>query len=382
MIEVVLIVAALSLAYANGANDNFKGVATVYGSKVLSFEAARLHATVATLLGALAAAILAETLAKAFSGRGLVSNELVTSPLFATAVAMGAALTVLVATRVGMPVSTTHALVGSLAGVGVFVMPQSVNTTALLQQFLAPLAIGPLLAIACSFGLNALIRRYWHSRAKATDEACICAVPASSPIPVGYGRASAPTYAAALQLRLADASDPACKAAIRTGRGVTLASAGGVDRAHIVSAFLVCFARALNDAPKIAGLLLVAKTLGTVTATASVALAMTLGGWLHSRKIAETMAHKITPLEPRSAFVANICTALLVISASRFGLPLSTTHVSVGAITGTKRFGVSIPASAPTSALKSILIAWVATLPLAALLSVIAYGALRFAISL
>ena len=374
MIELFLITAAVALAYANGANDNFKGVATVYGAGVLSFQSARIVATVATLCGAIIAIVLAESLARAFSGRGLVSAALVSSPLFACAVAVGAATTVFIATRIGMPISTTHTLVGGLAGVGFFVAPDAMNGGALIQQFVLPLAAGPLVALALSLGLNAWALRFWREPVAA--ETCICVVPAQI---ATAAQASALSPRGLPTLAIGTNESAQCKAAAHGGLNLSLSTQSNMDRAHIVSAFLVCFARALNDAPKIVGLLLVAKTLSAVWASTLVALAMTLGGWLHSRKTAHTMAHRITPLAPRNAFIANIATALLVINASRFGLPLSTTHVSVGAITGTKPFNSSRSHSTPPSALRAIILSWLATLPISAAISVAAYCLLSFA---
>ncbi len=84
----ILAIAVLLLAYSNGANDNFKGVATLYGSNVLSYRSALLLATVATSLGSL------------------------------SALAFGSALLVLFASRLGLPVSTTHVSCGALFGIG------------------------------------------------------------------------------------------------------------------------------------------------------------------------------------------------------------------------------------------------------------------------
>ena len=92
MTELALLAVALLLAYSNGANDNFKGVATLYGSGVLSYRQARLLSTLATVAGALAAVALAEALLKAFFGRGLVPSSVVDEAAFAAAVALAMAL--------------------------------------------------------------------------------------------------------------------------------------------------------------------------------------------------------------------------------------------------------------------------------------------------
>ncbi len=115
--ELVLLGAALLVAFVNGANDNIKGVATLYGSGALTYGPALALGTFATAGGGMASLLLARGLADAFSGKGLVPDSAL-SESFLTAVAMGAALTVLLATRLGFPVSTTHALVGGIVGAG------------------------------------------------------------------------------------------------------------------------------------------------------------------------------------------------------------------------------------------------------------------------
>jgi len=117
MTLIILLLVVLVLAYANGANDNFKGVATLFGSGTTNYRAALLWATISTFLGSMTAVFLAGQLLKNFSGKGLVDSALVSSPQYVGAVALGAGLTVLIATRVGMPIGTVtrQARVGTIA---------------------------------------------------------------------------------------------------------------------------------------------------------------------------------------------------------------------------------------------------------------------------
>src|SRR3954462_12842572 len=115
---ILLFLAACFLAYTNGANDNFKGVASIYGSGTAGFRKALLWGTGTTFAGSVTAIFLAEELLKKFSGKGLVPDALTQAPGFLLAVALGAALTVLLATRFGFPISTTHGLTGALIGAG------------------------------------------------------------------------------------------------------------------------------------------------------------------------------------------------------------------------------------------------------------------------
>src|SRR3954466_3761208 len=89
----------LFLAYANGANDNFKGVATLFGSGTTGYRGALAWGTLTTFAGSLTAVILSAQLVDRCSGKGLVPDALVGSPHFVGAVALAAASTVLLATR-------------------------------------------------------------------------------------------------------------------------------------------------------------------------------------------------------------------------------------------------------------------------------------------
>src|SRR5262249_48878706 len=111
MLLTVLFLAVCFVAFTNGANANFKGVASLYGSGTTTRRPAALWGTATTFAGSIAALFLASGLLSAFSGRGLVPDALVASPNFVCAVAIGGALTSFLATRFGFPVSTTHALV-------------------------------------------------------------------------------------------------------------------------------------------------------------------------------------------------------------------------------------------------------------------------------
>lgn len=164
----LLTLMVLSLAFANGANDNFKGVATLYGSRALSYRAAVSWATASTLAGSLAALLLSGGLVKQFSGRGLVADAVVADPAFLLAVATGAGAAVLLATRLGFPISTTHALLGGLIGAGlVLAGPANLTYRTLGASFVLPLLLSPLLALLLAAPLYMTLRRArlrWGSR--------------------------------------------------------------------------------------------------------------------------------------------------------------------------------------------------------------------------
>lgn len=151
MAFLILLLATLFLAYANGANDNFKGVATLYGSGQMPYRTALIWATVAQLLGSAASIFWAAELVKNFSGKGLVPDDFLAQPAFAASVALGAAATVFFATRIGMPISTTHGLVGGLVGAGLMAIGSGLNFDKLGKTFLLPLLVSPLLSALLAF---------------------------------------------------------------------------------------------------------------------------------------------------------------------------------------------------------------------------------------
>jgi PiT family inorganic phosphate transporter len=154
-----------------------------------------------------------------------------------------------------------------------------------------------------------------------------------------------------------------------TGFFLGIGSAQIMDAAHFLSAGTVSFARGLNDTPKIVGLLLLWKALDIRWGFAAVASAMAIGGLLNARKVADTMSQKITAMNHGQGFTANLTTAILVVLASLFGLPVSTTHVSVGSL-----FGIGlITAKAKPRVMSAIVFSWLVTLPCATIAAGAAY---------
>ena len=355
----LLLASTLVLAFANGANDNIKGAATLYGCGGLDYRGALTLGTVSVALGSLASIFVATALVRAFTAKGLVPDALLDAR-FLAAVATGAALTVLAATRIGMPISTTHALLGALAGAGVVVAGSELDGAALARGFALPLLLSPLLAVGLAVAGIWTGRR--ASRALGPEpDACLC-VSARAPEAVHAG-------AAALRVR----AEPGI--ALQRGtaescpvHGLRIERAGlerAVDWGHLLSASLVGFARGLNDTPKILGLLVGGAVLAPVPGALCIAVAMAAGGLVAARRVAGTMAHRMTPMTPSEGLAGNLSTSLLVVGASRLGVPVSTTHVSCGGI-----FGIGLSnGELRVQAARQVLVAWLTTLPVAALLA-------------
>lgn len=159
-----LFISVLALAACNGANDNFKGVAALYGSRVAGYWTSLGWASVATLAASLCSVFLARALLKAFTGVGLVPADVAAQTGFAVAVAGGAALTVVLAAWRGLPISTTHALIGAMSGAGLVAVGLDVRFASLGKTFLLPLLASPLVAIIPAFLVAPLMRK-WVARA-------------------------------------------------------------------------------------------------------------------------------------------------------------------------------------------------------------------------
>ena len=310
----VLFLAVCFVAFTNGANANFKGVASLYGSGTTSLRAAALWGTATTFAGSIAALFLAEGMLKAFGGRGLVVDDLAASMHFACAVALGAAFTSFLATRFGFPVSTTHALVGALLGAGL-AGGSDVHFDALGKNFVFPLLFSPLVAAFAGAFVWFLLR----AKRLASDH-----------------------------------RTPA------------------LDVLHFASAGAASFARGLNDTPKMAALMLAVPGLAVHWCIPIVAAFIALGGLLDIRRVAETLGKKITGMNPGQGFAVSLVTAGLVTTASFHSLPVSTTHVSVGSM-----FGMgAATGQVHWRKVGEVLLAWVSTVPCGAALAAAAFGVL------
>ena len=134
---VLLVLSVVFLAYTNGANDIFKGVATLLGSRTVDYRRALVWATGTTLAGSLTAVFFSRELIRTFTGKGQVPDG-VLEPAFLVAVGLGAAATVLIATLAGIPISTTHSLTGALAGAGLVAVWTDVRFAMLGRTFFCP----------------------------------------------------------------------------------------------------------------------------------------------------------------------------------------------------------------------------------------------------
>ena len=365
---IIIAGATLFVAYANGANDNFKGVATLFGSGTTDYRKALGWATITTLTGSVAAFFFATKLISIFQGKGLVPAKLSESEPFVAAVVLGAALTVMLATKIGMPISTTHSLTGAVFGSGLVAVGFDLGFKVLAVNFFVPLLISPLCAAAiATFGFPLLSRGL--KRAGPNQENCLCVEAGMPSMATSEGVAFVESTPG---LRIVVDREVVC-AQTQSWTSLGINGQKLLDAGHFLSAGAVSFARGLNDTPKIVALGLVAGAPDLRVSVLLVAVTMMLGGVLNAGAVARTVSKRITGMEPDQGLWANLVTSFLVIFASKGGMPVSTTHVSCGAL-----FGIGIAnRQAHWKAIRTILIAWLLTLPTAALLSAGAYLLVR-----
>jgi len=365
--SVLLFGAAGLLAYSNGANDNFKGVASLFGSQTSSYRTALAWGTFTTLLGSVASLALAQGLLTAFSGKGLVPASVAGGEVFLLSVAAGAGGTVILATLLGFPISTTHSLVGGIIGAGLLGAGGNLNLSVLAGTFVAPLLVSPFLAVLLAGGGYWVLHRA-RLRLGLAKNKCVC-VGQPAPALEVLGGSLAVAREAISSPRLAVDTEHRCKE-LYAGRFAGVGVQRLIDSAHFFSAGVVSFARGLNDTPKIAALLLVVEVVDVKGGLIVVGVAMAVGGLLSARRVAMTMGRKITSMNHGQGFAANMATGVLVIWASRLGLPVSTTHVAVGSLFG---IGVTTGQANP-AVIRSVALSWVLTLPCAAALAAGTYA--------
>lgn len=369
--EISLLAFALvfALAFANGANDVSKAIATLVGSGITNYRSAIAWGTVWTMVGAALAAFVASSIIKTFS-HGLVQTGTIIGPAVTLAVLTGTIAWVLFASRMGLPVSTTHALTGAIVGTGLVAFAgDGLIWSAIGKKIALPLLLGPFLAFTVSLLIHPAVR----ALAKKWGGACLCVMPASRALVAIDLRGGTRTLFQTVHL-----GQPVIAVPSQCDRAGLQGLVVGLDTIHWLSSGLASFARGTNDAPKIVAMLL----LGSATATwpgasselaafGGVAIAMGLGSYLGGLRVTEVLAENVTEMNHAEGLSANLTTSSLVLLAGSLGLPLSTTHVSSSAIIGIGLLkGWN---SVRWTTVRDMALAWVVTLPASALLACFAY---------
>ena len=359
-----------ALAFANGANDVSKAIATLVGSGITDYRSAIAWGTVWTMIGAAVAAFVARAMVNTFS-HGLLQSGTIIDPAATLAVLTGAMAWVLFASRTGLPVSTTHALTGAIVGTGfVAFAGDGLIWSAIGKKIALPLLLSPFLALIVSLIVHPAVRLL----AARWEGACVCVMPASRALVSIDAHGGTRTL-----FQTTSFGSPVMAVPSQCDRAGLQGLVVGLDTIHWISSGLASFARGTNDAPKIVAMLL----LGSATAAAwpstssqlaafgGVALAMGLGSYFGGLRVTEVLAEKITRMDHSEGLSANLTTSLLVLVSGTLGLPVSTTHISSSAIIG---IGLLKGLNAVRwTTVRGMVLAWVVTLPASALLACIAY---------
>jgi PiT family inorganic phosphate transporter len=401
---ITVIIAALVFDFINGFHDTANAIATSVSTGVLTVRSGVLMAGVCNFAGAVVGTAVA----------GFIANNLVTDVQAVTqqvvlAALLGACVWNLITWWLGIPSSSSHALVGGLAGavvahagIGAF------RWQALSDKVLLPLVVSPLLGFAMSFILMVcmlwLFRRarpntvHVTSRYMQLASACTLSFSHGSndaqkamgiitlalsawlasfgvnPLITAHGAPNAPPLVAEMAAR----NQLAAGAAAGLSPEAQAAAAADEHRRRIAASALPQLVKdhegwLLPTAHLEGGAKQGWKQLVDVPTwiVVACALAMALGTMAGGKKIIKTMGSKIIKISPLQGFAAQASGTATILAASQFGIPVSTTHCITASVMGAGL--VKGLAAVRWGMARNILIAWLLTLPSSAL---VAYGAL------
>ena len=359
----------LLLAFANGTNDVSKSIATLVGSGVSHYSRAIAWGTTWTVAGAGLSAFVATSMVKTFS-TGFLPPDITIQSSLALSVLSGSIAWVLFASRTGLPVSTTHALTGSLIGTGLLAYgPERLIWSGLVSKIALPLLLSPFLALMVALLLYPSVRFV----AARWEGSCICLVPTYRALITINAQGGTKTLYQASGVGPPIAAVPAHCA--RNGlAGVAI----GLDSRHWLSSGLTALARGANDTPKIAAMLLLGGMAGSWPSSSiqlatfgGATLAMGIGSYWGGRRVTEVLAEKVTTMTHVEGLAANLTTSSLVLTSASLGLPVSTTHLSSSAIVG-----IGLLHGWKTvrwRTVRDMALAWIVTLPASGLFAATAY---------
>jgi len=315
---------AVSFDYVNGFHDTANAIATSVSTRALRPYQAILMSAAANFLGALTGTAVAKTIAAGIANipSGDVGQIIVICSL------IGAITWNLITWRLGIPSSSSHALIGGLIGSTI----GAIGTGALIQdgivnKVLVPLVLSPVLGIVIGFALMVLLLNVFRR---------------------------------AHPRRINDR----------------------FRRLQLLSAAFMAFSHGSNDAQKTMGIITTALVAAGIlakpdvplwvifVAASAISLGTAAGGW----RIIRTMGQRVVKLDPVHGFAAETTAASIILGASQFGVPVSTTHVISSAIMG-------VGASDRFSAVRwgvagDIVLAWILTLPASAVVAWLAWEVL------
>jgi PiT family inorganic phosphate transporter len=329
---IFIIGVALFFDYTNGFHDSANSISTVVSTKVLSPRNAVVFAAFFNFIAAFVFTVaVASTISKIIQLE-VVPTEIV--PYIILSALIGAITWNIITWLSGLPTSSSHALIGGLAGAGISAAGLAAIKWSAVELIVTFMVISPLIGLACGFLFMVVVLNLTKKANKSTAD----------------------SYFRKLQL---------------------------------VSAGTYSFSHGTNDAQKTMGIITpLLYSIGyygasvdpnnlpvplwvILIAHAAIALGTLSGGW----RIVKTMGSKITKLRPVHGFAAETAGAATILGASAVGIPVSTTHIICTSIMGV---GTTMGTSAVKWGIaRTIALAWILTIPLAALIGFIAFAIIR-----
>jgi PiT family inorganic phosphate transporter len=318
---VAVVVLGVGFDYVNGFHDTANAIATSVSTRALRPYQAILMSATANFLGALTGTAVAKTIAAGIANTpaGDAGQVIVICSL------LGAITWNLVTWRLGIPSSSSHALIGGLIGATIAALgPSALKSDGILNKVLIPLVLSPILGIVIGFIVMVLLLNVFRrAHPRRINER--------------------------------------------------------FRRLQVLSAAYMAFSHGSNDAQKTMGIITTALVAAGLLATpdiplwviflaaTAISLGTAAGGW----RIIRTMGQKVVKLDPVHGFAAEATAATIILGASSFGIPVSTTHVISSAIMG-------VGASDRFSAVRwgvagDIVLAWIFTIPASAAVSWVAW---------
>jgi inorganic phosphate transporter, PiT family len=332
---VVIIGIALVFDFTNGFHDSANSISTVVSTKVLSPRNAVVFAAFFNFIAAFGFGVaVAGTIAKTIE-LGIVPTNVV--PYIVLGALAGAISWNIITWFFGLPTSSSHALIGGIVGAGISAAGLAAIKWSTVELVVTFMILSPLIGLTCGFLFMALILNLTKKANKESAE-------------------------------------------------------GHFKRLQLCSAAAYSFSHGTNDAQKTMGIILpLLFSIGYFGASvdpnnlpmplwvilvsySAIALGTLSGGW----RIVRTMGYKITKLRPVHGFAAETAGAATILGASAAGIPVSTTHVICSSIMGvgttmgtsTVKWGVA----------RSIMIAWILTIPISALIGFVSFAVIRVVI--
>lgn len=395
VITLFAVFVGMFMAFAIGANDVANGMATAVGAKAITPKQAALLASFLEFLGAV---MFGATVTKTIAS-GIVAIEHITNPNHviygAIAALLSAGIWVMLATVFGMPVSTTHSIIGGMIGFalvsgGVKVVYWSKLLKIVLSWFISPVVGGILAFIVFKIIVLTILHR--SSPLNAAKKV--------APVLVGFTfflisflfslKTLKKPYNSSLLIGLlffALAFTVSYLLVRKRLNNNQLDEYQAVEnifkKVQVLTSAYVCFSHGANDVANAVGpiaLIFMIKNNQTTNISSIEipryilfigGLGIALGVLLYGYKVMETIGYNITELNNTRGFSVDFGTATTVLLSSIFGFPISTTHTVVGAVTGVGLArGIEV---VNLGILKDILISWFVTVPFSAGVSAILY---------